>query len=351
VSITYPLPFVPSGSFTFSVYRDQIIRAAMLVNGILEPSEVPTAQEIVDCAAVLNMITKQLAGQLDKAPGFKMWQRYRGHLFLGASKYVYQLGGTSTDNWAGGVTGLPYPNLYQQNQLVTAVNAGGNVLQVGIGNTTAVNVNDYIGVQVTLASGVTDIFWSTVSSVNTLTGQVTMATGLPSGSYANSTNYVWNYTTPAQRPMKVLTALLRDITFNDTPLTEMTLEQYEALPTKTMPTNVADPTAWYYEARMIGNQGHLYTDCAGAQDVTKGIHAVFLRESMDFVNPLDAPEYPQEWFWHLVWSLALPVCSMFDGDWTEDRKSNYLLATSQAREGNPQVTAQYFQPEDDDQNY
>lgn len=344
------LQFTTSGSFAFSVARDDIIRQAMLNHALLEPSEIPTAQEITDCARVLNMIVKQLAGQLDRAPGFKMWQRYRGELFLSYSQYLYNLAGNvNGDQWAGGVTGLRDPYLFNQDQLVANVNAGSALLSVGpIVAPVATNINDFVGVQYTTAAGNSDIFWSTIAAVNLLTGVITMAAPLPAGSFASSGGYVWNYTTRAQRPMKVLTALLRDSTYNDTPLNELTLEQYEALPTKTMPTNVADPTAWYYEARMLQNNGHLYIDCAGAQDITKHIHAVFLREAMDFNNPGDAPEFPQEWFWHLSWMLTLGICSMFDCDWTQDKQLAFGLATTNAREGNPETTAAYFQPENDD---
>jgi hypothetical protein len=344
------LQFATSGSFAFSVARDDIIRQAMLNHALLEPSELPTAQEIVDCARVLNMIVKQLAGQLDRAPGFKMWQRFRGALFLSYSKFLYNLTGNANgDNWAGGVTGLAYPALYNQDQLVAGLAAGGTVLQVGPFPTPlAVNINDFIGVQASNPTGAGDLFWSTVAGVNQALGTTTMATPLPAGWSAAAGGQVYNYTFKAQRPMKILTALLRDSTFADTPLTEMTVEQYEALPTKTMPTNVADPTAWYYEARMLQNNGHLYIDCAGAQDITKHIHAVFLRQAMDFNNPGDAPEFPQEWFWHLSWMLTMGICSMFDCDWTPDKQLAFGLATTNAREGNPQTTAQYFQPEDDE---
>jgi hypothetical protein len=344
------LQFTTSGSFSFSVARDDIIRQAMLNHALLEQSEIPTAQEITDCARVLNMIVKQLAGQLDRAPGFKMWQRLRGDLFLSYSKFLYNLAGNASgDAWAGGVTGLSYPNLYNQDQLVSGLAPGTTIWNVGPFPTPlAVNINDYVGVQYTTPAGYTDIWWTTITGINPSAGTITVAQGLPTGSAAQATAYVWNYTTKAQRPMKVLTALLRDSTYNDTPLTEMTLEQYEALPTKTMPSNVADPTAWYYEARMLQNNGHLYTDCAGAQDVTKHIHAVFLRQAMDFNNPGDAPEFPQEYFWHLSWMLSLGICSMFDCDWTPDKQLAFGLATTNAREGNPQTTAMYFQPEDED---
>lgn len=341
------LQFTTSGSFTFSVARDDIIRQAMLNHALLEPTEIPTAQEVVDCARVLNMIVKQLAGQLDRAPGFKMWQRYRGDLFLSYKKFLYNLGNPVGDGWAGGVTGLPYPALYQQNQLVAAAAPGALVLNIG-SPITAVNINDYIGVQYVNAAGNTDIFWSTVANFVSGTGLVTLATPLPAGGGAGASNYVWNYTTKGQRPMKVLTSTLRDINFADTPQNELTLEQYEALPTKTMPTNVADPTAFYYEARMVQNNGHYYIDAGGAQDVTKHLHIVYLREAMDFNNPGDAPEFPQEWFWHLSWMLSLGICSMFDCDWTQDKQLAFGLATTNAREGNPAVTAAYFQPEGED---
>lgn len=343
------LQFTTSGSFAFSVARDDIIRQAMLNLALLEPSEVPTAQEITDCARVLNMQVKQRAGQLDRSPGFKMWQRLRGDLFLSYSKFLYSLGSPSGDNWAAGVSGLPYPNSYQQSQLIGAAAAGSTQLAIPTGFS-AVNIKDYAGLQYTNAQGNTDIWWSTITAINPSTGIVSIANPLPAGSSAASGAYLWNYTTKAQRPMKILTALLRDTTYADTPLTELTLEQYEALPTKTMPTNVSDPTAWYYEARVVNNIGHLYIDCAGAQDVTKHIHAVFLREAMDFNNPGDAPEFPQEYFWDLSWSLSLGICPMFDADWTEAHKANFLIATTYAKEGNPQTSAAYFQPDDDENN-
>lgn len=347
-----PLQFTTSGSFSFSVARDDIIRQSMLNLALLEPTEVPTSQEIIDCARVLNMIVKQLAGQLDRAPGFKMWQRLRGALFLSYTKYLYNLGSPLGDNWAGGVTGLPYPNLFNTDQLVAPVAALGKVLTVGpFPAPLAVNINDFIGVYYSSAAGNPDIWWDTVAGVNTGAGTVTLANGLPAGSSAAASNYVWNYTRKAQRPMKILTAVLRYIDQSDTPLNEMDLQQYEALPTKTMQSNVADPTAWYYEARQENNLGHLYTDCSGAQDVTKHIHAVYLREAMDFVNPGDAPEFPQEWFWHLSWMLSAGICGMFDGDWTPDRQLAFGLATTNAREGNPETSSAYFQPEDDDTNF
>jgi hypothetical protein len=184
------LQFTTSGSFAFSVARDDIIRQSMLNLGLLEPSEIPTAQEIVDCARVLNMITKQLAGQLDRAPGFKMWQRYRGDLFLSYSKFLYNLAGNAHgDAWAGGVTGLAYPALYNQDQLLLPAAAGATVLNVGpFPAPLAVNIGDFIGVQYVTAAGNTDIWWSTIGAINPGAGTVTMNAALPAGSSAAASN-------------------------------------------------------------------------------------------------------------------------------------------------------------------
>jgi hypothetical protein len=129
----------------------------------------------------------------------------------------------------------------------------------------------------------------------------------------------------------------------------MTLQEYEALPTKTQPGYVADPTAIYYEPRIDGSNnttGQLYIDAAGAQDVTKHLHLVYLRQAMDFVNPNDATDFPQEQFLRLSWETSLQICGMFDADWTEDRKTAYLIATARAAEGSTPET-EYFQVEED----
>jgi hypothetical protein len=39
---------------------------------------------------------------------------------------------------------------------------------------------------------------------------------------------------------------------------------------------------------------------------------------------------------------------MFDCDWTPDKQLAFGLATTNAREGNPETTAAHFKPEDDE---
>jgi hypothetical protein len=328
-----------SGTFSFTVNTADIVREMMLNVGAIGEAEVPTAQEYTDCVRKLNMMAKQWMGKQDFAPGLKMWTRQRGDLFLSYTKYQYALG-PAGDNWAGGITAIPGAN-YGTDQLIANAVTNATTLNFGIGSTSNYTAGDFIVIQ--LNSG--DIFSTTIVSVNAGAGTILIAAGLPSA--ANTNNYVWNYTTKAQRPLNVLTCVLRDIYSNDTSLNPLTLEDYEALPTKTMPNNQSDPAAYYYESQ-IGTSttgaGQFYIDVGGAQDVTKHLHMVFLRPVMDLNNPGDNPEYPQQWYRALCWGGSREICGMFDAVWTEDMQQNYLEAVAMAREGDSDTTTFYFQP-------
>jgi hypothetical protein len=333
-----------SGTYNFSVNSSIIVQEAMLNIGAIGENEVPTASEYSDCLRKLNMLAKQWMGKQDFAPGLKMWTRRRGTVFLGYSKYTYTLG-PNGDNWCVGTTGLSYPSQYNTAQTAISYVSGTQLIQVVKLGT--VNVGDYIGIQYQPGLGNlgTDLFWTTVSAVNQTSNTITLAAPI-TGAVASSA-YVFSYTTKGQRPLNVVTALLRDIYANDTPLNFMTLEDYEQLPNKTTPTNVSDPTAVYYESQ-IGAQpnlggGVLYIDCSGAQDVTKVLHVVYLIPVQDFDNPGDNPEYPQQWYRPLCWGLSREICGMFDCVWTPDMAQNYSESMAMAREADSETTSFFFQ--------
>lgn len=336
-------PFTPStsGSYTFSVTQAQVIRQMMLDIGALAEGDDPTAQEYSDASFKLNMLVKQWMGDTDFAPGMKVWTRKRADLFLGYSKFCYSLGQTG-DNWVQSTTGLAYPVSYGTTNLAVAAAQGATVLTVN--GASQFNVGDYIGI----VCG-SDIYWTTISAFTTMpTLTVTIPSpGLPfaAGVFA----YVWNYTVKGVRPLKMISVVLRDINSNDTPMRLMTVERYESLPSKVAPSNVADPTAVLYETQ-FSNQypnGRLYLDVAGAQDVTKHLHCVYLSPVQDLVNPGDSPDYPQQWYRPICWGLGKDCCGMFDCAWTSDMEQNFQDSLAIARQGDPAVTDVYFEAEGD----
>lgn len=324
-----------SGTFTFTVTRDDIVREAMLNIGKLGATDVISPQDMLDCARKLNLMVKQWMGRLDFAHGLKVWTRQHCDLFLSSTQYQYALGPTG-DDWAAGVTGAPGAN-YIQSQLLGASST--TVIYPTFTSVATFTVNDYVVVE--LDSG--DTFSSTVLARDTVLGSVTLATALPST--ASLGNLVWNYTTKGQRPLEIQTCILRDSNNVDTPIDLMTLQTYEALPTKTQTNYVSDPASIYYEAQ-LGN-GQLYIDCGGAQDVTKHLHIVGLRPTQDFNNPLDNPDYPVEWFDALCWGLAKRIAPMFNAVWTQEMTDNHDSAVALAKEGNAETSEMYFKCNED----
>lgn len=329
-----------SGSYTFSVTRDDIIRTMMLDLGALGEGENPTPAEISDSARKLNMLAKQWMGNTDFAPGLKVWTRKRADLFLQTNQFVYQVGQTGIDHWVESTTGLTYPQSYGQTTLTANAAIAATVLQVA--STSQFNILDYIGIQI--GQG---IFWSTITAIGV--GTVTIpAPGLTAAALANA--YVWNYTKKGIRPLTLITASLRDIYANDTDLRMIkTVETYEALPTKTAPTSVGDPTAVFYESHFKNQapNGRLYLDVGCPQDVTKHLHCVYLSPVEDFVNPGDAPDYPQQWYRPLVLGLGRECAGMLDCAWTPELEANLQDSLAIARQADPENTDVFFQVDGD----
>lgn len=308
----------------------------MLDIGALAEAETPTAQEYSDCAFKLNLLVKSWMSNTDFAPGLKVWTRKRADLFLGYSKYAYALGQTG-DNWVQSTAGLAYPQSYGQTQLSTQAAQGATVLAVL--STSQFNIRDYIGIQVG-----SDIYWTTVTAINGPALTVTIASPGLSG-IASGNAYVWNYTKKAVRPLTMVSCVLRDIYFNDTPLDFMTVERYESLPTKVAPTNIADPTAVLYESQFKNQypNGRLYLDVGGAQDVTKHLHIVYLAPTEDMINPGDAPDYPQPWYRPLVLGHGKDICGMFDCTWSPELEQNLQESLAIAKQGDPITSDVFFE--------
>lgn len=331
-----------SGVWTFSVTRDDIIREAMLNIGAIGEAEIATAQEVTDCARKLNMMVKQWMGTQDFAPGLKMWERQRGDLFLTSSQGVYELGPNTVDNWSGSTTGNNQSLPYGQTFLVQNQSTNDNSFFVQ--DVSSMHVGDNVGIFIG-----PDIFWSKITSVAHDSNNFTIpGPGLPAPTAGGST--VYNYTFKAQRPLGIITCVLRDQFGQDTPVNPMTIQEYESLPTKTQQGYLCDPAAFYYESQFSSNGinitggGLLFLDMFGAQDTNKHLHIVYVRPVMDLTKPTDNPEYPQQWYRALCWGLSHEIAAMFDADWSKDMQDNYDQSLSMAREGDPETTALFFQP-------
>lgn len=311
-----------SGSYSFTVNRDQIIRDAMLTIGKLDESEAPNSQETSDCAFKLNMMIKQWQGKGDFAPGLKVWTRRRGNLFLNGLSGQYTVGPSAT-GWTNAFV----------KPLTTAYAATG-AAAISVSSVTGITAGDFFGLQ--LDTGI--LYWTTVVSVAGLV--VNLTSGLPSGASVNS--QVFDYKTTAQQPIVLETALLRDNQNSDTPMRILTVQDYDFLPNKADPKNIGDPTAIYYEFQ-LGNS-NLFTDVGAANDVTKYLVITYLESVQDVLQASDNFEYPQEWFLPLSLGLSKQISPMFQANWTPLMENNYREALAIAQHKDPERITLYFQP-------
>jgi hypothetical protein len=311
-----------SGSFSFTVNRDQTIRQSMLNIGKLDELENPTPQDITDCNLVLNMLLKQWMGRTDFAPGLKVYKRKWGYLFLN----------NSTNKYTVGPNGQGWTNTFVRPVTTATSLSGSNSITVASATGIATNYN--IGIQ--LDSGA--LFWTTVSGVVGLV--VSLNANLPSQSSSGS--QVYCYQTTAQQPLNIETAVLRDEFNEDTPLRFLrTVQDYANLPGKTDVQTISDPTAIYYEFQLTDS--FLYTDCGAANDVRKYIVVSYMEPVQDMVNPTDTFEYSQECFLAITWGLSKQIAPMYGMPWTQLMESNFLSATMIAGHKDAEVSTLYFQ--------
>lgn len=312
-----------SGSFSFTVNRDQVIRQSMLNIGKLDELENPTAQDITDCNLVLNMLVKQLMGRTDFMAGLKVWKRKWGYLFLS----------NSTNKYTVGPNGTGWTNTFVRPvTTATALTGAGSIT---VASATGIAATYNIGIQ--LDSGA--LFWTTVSNVVGLV--VSLNAVLPSQSSTGS--QVFCYQTAAQQPLNIETAVLRDQFNEDQPLRFLrTVQDYANLPGKTDTQTISDPTAIYYEFQLTNS--FLYTDCGAANDVTKYIVVSYMEPVQDMVNPADTFEYPQEWFLPITWGLSKQIAPMYNMPWTPTMQDNFQAALMVAGHKDAEVSTLYFQP-------
>jgi hypothetical protein len=311
-----------SGTYSFGVTKYDIIRQAMLNIGKLDPVEAPTAEEMDDCSRLLNMMCKQWMGKTDFAPGLKVWTRKRGHLLLSNSTGTYTIGPTA-QGWT---------NSLNITSTVAAASAGAS--SVDIANVGTISAADTVAVY--LDSGA--LFFTTASSVVGAT--VNLAANLPGS--AASGNTVFSYTTAAQNPKDVETALLRDVNNTDTPLSFMTVQDYDYLPNKADPQYFGDPTAIYFERGLYTST--VYTDVGAAIDTRSHIVITYQEPIQDMTANADEPYYPQEWYLALCWGLSEQIAPMFKAKWNEKMEALKANAMAIARQGDAERSSIYFQP-------
>lgn len=276
-----------SGSFNFTVSRDNLISDALQYIGALGEGESLTSTQQTEGARLLNMLAK-----LRAADGMPLWAIKRGTIlpFTGASSIA---------------TNSHVVTFYDSTTLAADAVSSATALTISAAGTIA--DSDNIGIE--LDNG--DMFWTTVSAGGGTTS-LTIASGLTSA--AGSGNRVYAYTASTdriQRPLFIYEANMLQVTDNTSwSLRLVSRDEYFSLGSRTsegvpnqlyfdsiLGTDVADPTSastWY-------SNFYVYPRFV---DGKKVIEFSYQRPLEDFDSSTDIPDFPQEFYLPLMIELA-----------------------------------------------
>lgn len=327
-----------SGSYDFSLTAGQLIAAAYEDLGVVSPGGTVASADSTMALNRLSQLVKQYQGKSDGAPGIKIHTRQRVTLFLAKGQQKYSIGPASTDSRS--------TTAYGRTTIRTAQAAGATVLAVTAltdtttdpGTTVTMTNADIIGIQTDDVGG-DDIFWTTISSTNSVGPTVTIAAALPTARPAASGNYVYWFTSRAQRFPFIENAVIRNSSRYDSELSVYREAQsYDVGVVNKYASG--DPTAILIEPLRIANLATLNSQ---PTDVTKQIVLTVLYPAEDYDATTDDVAFPQEALRFLSWELAFAL-SPSVGHWTPEMDANRKEARAMYLNLNPETSDAYFQP-------
>jgi hypothetical protein len=310
-----------SGVSTFEITQSDLITDAMMASGALANAETCPGDEYAAVLRTLNMMVKAWsAGANPTARGLKMWARKSGTLILQKNQASYSLGPTG-DHASASVV-----------KTTLTANSPTSDTTLTVASITGISNGDIIGV--ILDSG--SVHWTTVNGAPG-SSIVTITTGLTSA--AASGNRVFAYTTILQRPLEIISMLIRDEDGNDQALGEMLLGDYESLGRKDQD---GTPSRFYFENQLT--DAKIYFDFEPS-DVSQTIEFVYRRPLDDMVSTGDSPDFPQEWYEALKYNLAVRIATEYSLAVSQDLMTLAQLSLAEANSFYPETSNLYFEPD------
>ena len=281
----------------------------------------------------LNVIAKQYQGTADGAQGLKIHTRQRITLMLAKGQQTYSIGPASGDARAStAVYRTTIDGAEAIGQTVLSVTDTSDTTTYP-GTTGTMTASDIIGIQQDDGT----IFWTTVSSISAGVS-VTVGTGLDVA--ASVGNYVWWFTSRAQRFPVIESAVLREAGYTTTPLNVYTdVREYEY----GVSDKYADgtPTAILVEPLRIATRVTLNSQ---PTDVEQQIILTVLYPAEDYDATNNDIAFPQEALRFLSWELSFEIAPAFQAVWTPQMEKLRLESRQAWMNLNPENSVLYYQP-------
>lgn len=264
-----------SGTHTFSLDRDDIIKHAFRLINVYDINTTPDSADMEYGNDYLNMLLLQWAGQ-----DIRLWKRKIGYLFPAVDTASYLLG----------PSGANATSSYVTTDLSVAASSGASTITVD--STTGMTTGDYVGIELT--SGTRQWTTCTVTSSTVLTLGTTL-TGA-----AAVDNTVITYTTKIPRPLRIIRGTTKNIeTDIETTLQVLGYDEYFDLPAK---TTAGIPINIYYDKSLTNGTLYCFPRPNTVNDI---ITFTYLEQVEDAGNSTDDIDIPKVWQLPVVFGLAV----------------------------------------------
>jgi hypothetical protein len=261
-----------SGTTIFTVSANSICLAALRGLHVYGPADTVPATDITYCMEALNIIVKAIA-----AKGTFIWTVNEIVLPLAANVASYPIGTTA------------------------AYLASATITNGGTGGTTGTYALTITGGGGTGATGTYTIAGGTITSIaitaggNSFTSSPALSFPLGSISGAVATANIVGLTT--NRPMRLLSGFKRDSSGNDVDVQIVSRQDYNQNGQK---SSLGVPNQMWYDPQLTNGILTLYDV---PSDSLSSMHLTIQRQVQDFNASTDNPDFPQECYQMLKWSL------------------------------------------------
>lgn len=263
-----------SGSYDFSMSRDDLILSAHQHIGAVGEGETCTTAQTTEAAKLLNMIVK-----LRAKDGMPLWALKRG--------YVLPVTGTASVSTSGQIA-----SSYVQTTTSAAASSGGSTVTL----TSVTGVANGYNIGIGLDDGTMQ--WTTVSgapSGSVVTLATTLTDDVASGNYI----YVYQTANRVPRIIRVIEANVNNLVgSNSYPINQISRTEYYELGNRTA---ASTPNQYYMDIGLTSQEMYVYPRFSNSQAI---IEFSYQAPFQDFDASTDTPDFPQEYYLPLMMELA-----------------------------------------------
>jgi hypothetical protein len=102
--------------------------------------------------------------------------------------------------------------------------------------------------------------------------------------------------------LRMLSVRRRDSDDNDTPMQELSRQEYEDLPNKTSSSSI--PVAWYFDPQQASGTLYVWPCPSSSAASDNTLVTTYTRRISDMDSSADSLDMPQEWLDAVIWLLA-----------------------------------------------